>query len=163
MDANGENVVVLADKPRFDIGDDMASTILYADHYIKKDTLIKLRSVEERLDSCWCDCNFSFYTESPFAEDVNDDEIAEFFFVYFRNDRCDVSPLDTRLRVFSGEEDLTMAGYTELWSTGGELVGDMKALHVMEGASIKDEKIVDEAFALWERYTDQEENPMESN
>ena len=151
-DLNGENMVILTEKPATDNGQDQRSTSLFAYHYAERGTVVNYHQFEDVLDSCFCDCNFLLLSDSIQVMDANNDKIAEVLFLIGRNDRCDVSPLTSVLHMWTGEDALRIDGYTDLWTTGGTLPDSSAPYQLADGNSIMDQSLIDAATSFWEAY-----------
>ncbi len=125
-DANGDNILIITQTKVRNLKEDVRDQYLYAYNYVKKDTDYKLLwSINDHVES-YCDVEAEYLPNTLEVLDIDRDGIAETAFIYKLDDRCDVSPLDMKLMMHSGDKKLVIRGTTKVHPGGGESYGGKK-------------------------------------
>lgn len=150
-DRTGYNILVVSGNPVYTLDDGETRVAEFsARHFTRgQDGLnIILANMDDFLEDCPCDCEMNLLSPDIQIQDLNGDGVAEAWFLYSRNDRCDATPLPTRLALFSGNRQLYIDGYTQR-----ELAPDekqFKELTVLPQSTLRDEDIVKRMKGMFE-------------
>jgi hypothetical protein len=115
-DKAGENVLIFSRKEAYIINKDeeLRKAEFYACCYIKQGETCNLQwEITDNVDKCYCDCDVALVPESIRIVDLDKDGIAENLFLYLLNDRCDASPVRTKLMMHSGKNKMAIRGYSQ--------------------------------------------------
>jgi hypothetical protein len=125
-DANGDNILIITETAVKKLNEDMREQYIYAYSYVKKDADYKLLwSIKDYVES-YCDVEAEYLPKTLEILDIDKDGIAETAFIYKLDERCDVSPLDMKLMMHSGDKKLVIRGNTKVFPGGGESYGGKK-------------------------------------
>lgn len=121
-DKAGLNTLIFSGKPAYPIDEDMRKAEFFAYAYSagENDSLALLWQIREAVDSCYCDCAVELVDAPVILRDLDQDGYAEASFMYFLNDLCDASPMDTKLIVASLNQTFFMEGYTRRFLAPGD-------------------------------------------
>ncbi len=110
-DAKGQNTFVMSARPKFQISEELYRKRFYAYHYVQTpDTLLRIHYMTDATDSCICDCEVSLVDGKIHIDDLNGDGIAELWFAYYLDNRCDVSPVEMGMALWSNGKQLLLRG-----------------------------------------------------
>jgi hypothetical protein len=127
-DANGDNILIITETPVKKLKEDIREQYIYAYTYTKKDADYKLLwSINDHVDSP-CDVGAEYQPKTLEVLDIDKDGVAETAFIYKLEGRCDVSPLDMKLMMHSGDKKLVIRGNTKVYPGGGESYGGKKSI-----------------------------------
>ncbi len=115
-DANGSNTMIFSEKEAYYINkrEEIRRAEFYVCCYAGKDQEVKkLWEITDLVDSCICDCQVSLMEETIVVRDLDGDGVAENLFIYLLNDRCDASPVSTKLMMHSGEHKMAIRGVSQ--------------------------------------------------
>ncbi len=109
-DKNGDNILIITETDVRNINADEREQYLYAYHYVNhEDGYSQLWTITDFVKS-YCDVDAKYYPGTLEIKDVDGDSIAESVFCYELDSRCDVSPLDVKLIMHSGDTKLVIRG-----------------------------------------------------
>ncbi|MEO1517917.1 MAG: hypothetical protein AAFV95_23045 [Bacteroidota bacterium] len=163
-DGNGQNTLILSGIEANQNGDKPKAEI-FANHYVEKDGEVqRLWKIHDWVDQCECDCDVLVVDSTLHILDINKDGIAESSFVYLLNDRCDASPVTTKLMMHSGATKLVVRGSSQLYllppteelQAMGVDVSGMKLKEFDPAFEKADAKFRDYASAYWDNYIERE-------
>jgi hypothetical protein len=160
-DKGGKNTLVFSGKPAYPINADMrkAEFFAYAFAAGENDSLALLWQIREAVDSCYCDCAVEL-TDSPvILRDMDQDGYAEASFMYFLNNLCDASPMDTKLIVASRNQTFFMEGYTRRFLAPGKSF--FQKISTSENFDQASPPIREFARLHWESYLQDEQSAFE--
>ena len=115
-DGNGSNVLIFSTKEAYIINSDeeLRRAEFYVCCYVTEKAEPRLLwEIQDKVDSCWCDCEVALKENTIQIRDLDGDGVAENLFIYLLNDRCDASPVKTKLMMHSGEVQMGIQGYSE--------------------------------------------------
>jgi len=115
-DNNGLNTMIFSGKEAYlmDSEEELRRADFYAVCYATKENVTtKLWEITDFVDHCYCDCAVSLQMETITVKDIDGDGVAENLFLYKLNDRCDASPVASKLMMHSGAVKLVIRGYTD--------------------------------------------------
>lgn len=109
-DKNGDNILVITQTEIKQISEDIREQYLYGYQYVNhEDGYVQMWNITDYVKS-YCDVDAKYYPGTLEIKDVDGDEIAESVFCYELEGRCDVSPLDVKLMMHSGDKKLVIRG-----------------------------------------------------
>jgi hypothetical protein len=161
-DKAGKNTLVFSGKPAYPIDADMRRAEFFAYAYAEgeKDSLALLWQIREAVDSCYCDCAVELTGSPVILRDMDQDGYAEASFMYFLNDLCDASPMDTKLIVASRNQTFFMEGYTRRFLAPGESF--FQKISTSENFDQASPPIREFARLHWESYLQSEQTAFEN-
>jgi len=110
-DARGKNTLILSARPVFQISEDLHRKRVYGYHYLETpDTLERINYMTDLADSCFCDCDIYLVDTLLHVDDFNNDQIGDVWFAYYIDKRCDVSPVEAKLQLWSDGKRVELAG-----------------------------------------------------
>ncbi|MEM9917228.1 MAG: hypothetical protein AAF990_03990 [Bacteroidota bacterium] len=171
-DQNGQNTLILSQKEVSDQEEpSLRKAEIFAEQYVQKDDEIRLLwDIHDWVDQCDCDCDVHLVDSSLLVLDIDKDGIAESTFMYLLNDRCDASPVSTKLMMHSGAKKLVIRGLSQqyLMPTADELEGtgivvDKEMFKKIDPAFEKvDHRIGQFASRYWDQYIQKENAEFET-
>ena len=109
-DKSGDNILIITETDVRNINADEREQYLYAYHYVNhEDGYSQLWTITDFVKS-YCDVDAKYYPGTLEIKDVDGDGIAESVFCYELDGRCDVSPLDVKLIMHTGDTKLVIRG-----------------------------------------------------
>ncbi len=151
-DAKGQNTFVMSARPKFQISEELYRKRFYAYHYVQMpDTLIRIHYMTDAVDSCICDCELTLVDNKIHVDDLNGDEIAELWFAYYLDNRCDVSPVEMGMALWSNGKQLLLRGLVpppedEQWTD------PLPEPDVDPASTLQDMNLRTRARALWKEF-----------
>lgn len=115
-DLDGENFLIFSQKAAFivDKEQELSRAEFYACCYVKSNDQYVLQwEITDFVDQCMCDCEVTLKEETITITDVDKDGVAENLFIYRLDDRCDASPVSTKLIMHKGKIKLAIRGFSE--------------------------------------------------
>ncbi len=110
-DARGSNTLILSARPKFQIAEDVYRKRVYGYHYLETpDTLERINYMTDAVDSCHCDCDVYLVDGTIHVGDLNGDKTGEAWFAYYLDNRCDVSPVQAKLQLWSDGKWMALSG-----------------------------------------------------
>lgn len=161
-DKGGKNTLIFSGKPAYPIDEDMRRAEFFAYTYASggNGSPALLWQIREAVDSCYCDCAVEL-TDSPvILSDLDQDGYAEASFMYFLNDLCDASPMDTKLIVASRNQTFFLEGHTRRFLAPG--ISSFQKISTSENFDQASPPIRDFAHLHWESYIRSEETAFEN-
>ena len=151
-DAKGQNTFVMSARPKFQISEELYRKRFYAYHYVQTpDTLLRIHYMTDATDSCICDCEVSLVDGKIHIDDLNGDGIAELWFAYYLDNRCDVSPVEMGMALWSNGKQLLLHGRVpppenDQWKE------PLPEPDVDPASTLTDMNLRTKARALWEEF-----------
>jgi hypothetical protein len=149
-DANGSNTMIFSEKEAYYINkrEGISRAEFYVCCHAGKDSEVKkLWEITDLVDSCICDCQVSLMEETIEVKDLDGDGVAENLFIYLLNDRCDASPVSTKLMMHSGEHKMAIRGVSQQFLGPSE--AESNRFRKELGLEPVKYKVVDEIFAQY--------------